>query len=86
MKSEFILVCNSIRNDLLHSNEYIRSFTLRMLTRVMHIGILEPLMPTILENMNHKLPLVKKNAISLVNKIYQNFKDDLIPDIDQTVS
>jgi len=48
-----ILVCNSIRNDLLHANEYIRGRTLRMLMRVMHLGILEPLKPSILENLNH---------------------------------
>ena len=36
LRSEMILVCNSIRNDLLHPNEYIRGRTLRMLIRVMH--------------------------------------------------
>ncbi len=70
LKSEMILVCNSIRNDLLHANEYIRAKTLRMLTRVMHLGILEPLRPTILENIVHKCPYVRRNAISLIIKIY----------------
>jgi coatomer subunit beta len=88
LKSEFILVCNSIRNDLLHSNEFIRAKTLKMLTRVMHLGILEPLKPSILENIKHKLALVRKNAVALLNRIYTNFKgfliilDELTPDID----
>ena len=56
-----------------------------MLTRVMHIGILEPLMPSILENLKHKLPFVKKNAINLIYKIHLNFKNDLITDIDEKI-
>jgi coatomer subunit beta len=73
LKSEMILVCNSIRNDLLHANEYIRAKTLRMLTRVMHLGILEPLKPSILENLKHTCSYVRRNAVSLLYKIYQNF-------------
>ncbi len=68
-----ILVCNSIRNDLLHANEYIRGRTLRMLMRVMHLGILEPLKPSILENLKHTCSYVRRNAVSLLYKIYQNF-------------
>lgn len=74
LKSEMILVCNSIRNDLLHANEYIRGKTLRMLTRVMHLGILEPLRPSILENTQHKCAYVRRNAVSLIIKIFQHFR------------
>lgn len=48
LKDEIVLVCNSIRNDLLHANEYIRGRTLKLLTRIQIKGILEPLSPTIL--------------------------------------
>jgi len=31
-----ILVCNSLRNDLLHPNEYIRGRTLKLVSRIPH--------------------------------------------------
>jgi coatomer subunit beta len=34
LKDEMILVCNSLRNDLLHPNEYIRGRTLKLLSRI----------------------------------------------------
>jgi coatomer subunit beta len=36
LKEEMILVCNSIRKDLLHANEFIRGRTLRLASRIMH--------------------------------------------------
>ena len=85
LKDEMILVCNSIRNDLLHPNEYIRGRTLRLLSRVMNRGILEPLAPSILENLNYKHTYVRRNAVSCLYVIYLNFKDELIPDVDEHV-
>lgn len=38
-----ILVCNSIRKDLLHPNEWVRGRTLRLVSRIMYRGVLEPL-------------------------------------------
>ena len=58
---------------------------MRMLQRVMHLGILEPLKNAILENLNHKCAYVRRNAVALLSKIYEHFKDDLTPDIDVTV-
>ena len=43
LKDEMILVCNSLRNDLLHPNEYIRGRTLKLISRIQYRGILEPL-------------------------------------------
>lgn len=34
LKPEMILVCNSLRKDLLHPNEYIRGRTLKLLSRI----------------------------------------------------
>jgi coatomer subunit beta len=34
LKEEMILVCNSLRKDLLHPNEYIRGRTLKLLSRI----------------------------------------------------
>jgi coatomer subunit beta len=36
LKDEMILVCNSLRNDLLHPNEYIRGRTLKLVSRIPH--------------------------------------------------
>ena len=36
LKDEMILVCNSLRNDLLHPNEYIRGRTLKLVSRIQH--------------------------------------------------
>lgn len=36
LKDEMILVCNSLRKDLLHPNEYIRGRTLKLLSRIQY--------------------------------------------------
>lgn len=46
LKQEMILVCNAIRNDLQHPNEYIRGATLRFLQKISEPELLEPLVPT----------------------------------------
>lgn len=45
--SEVILLCNALRNDLQHPNEYVRGVTLRFLTRINEAEILEPLVPSV---------------------------------------
>lgn len=57
------LVCNSLRSDLLHPNEFLRGRTLRLVSRIMYKGILEPLISSIMEGLSHKHTYVKKNAI-----------------------
>lgn len=73
LKDEMYLVNNSLRNDLLHANEYIRGRTLRLLMRVMNKGVLEPLSSAILENLTFKHTYVRRNALSLLYMIYLNF-------------
>lgn len=46
LKQEMILVCNAIRNDLQHPNEFIRGSTLRLLQKISEPELLEPLVPT----------------------------------------
>lgn len=41
--SEMILVCNALRSELEHPNEYVRGVTLRFLTRIYEPEIIEPL-------------------------------------------
>lgn len=82
LRDEMILVCNSIRKDLLHPNEWVRGRTLRLVSRIMHRGVLEPISSAILENLEHKHAYVRRNAIVAVNRIYVHFGDDLISDAD----
>ncbi|CAD8103287.1 unnamed protein product [Paramecium primaurelia] len=83
LKEEMILVCNSLRKDLLHPNEYIRGRTLKLLSRIQLRGILEPLQTAIVENVNHKHVYVRRNAIVCLYEIFLNFGDDLISDLDE---
>ena len=49
-----ILICQNLRNNLMHPNEYIRGVTLRFLCRIKEEEILEPLTPSILQNLEHR--------------------------------
>lgn len=44
-----ILICQNLRNNLQHPNEYLRGATLRFLCRIHEEEILEPLTPSILQ-------------------------------------
>ncbi|KAN0059873.1 coatomer subunit beta [Thecaphora frezii] len=72
LKQEMILVCNAIRNDLQHPNEYIRGSTLRFLQKVNEPELLEPLIPTIRHCLEHRHSYVRKNAVFCVYTIYQH--------------
>lgn len=65
VRDELLLACNTIRKDLLHSNEYIRAKTLKLVSRLMYKSILEPLMQAIIENITHRFSYVRRNAISI---------------------
>lgn len=60
---EMILVCNNLRNDLNHPNEYIRGCTLRFLCKLKEQEILEPLIPTIKNNLEHRHSFVRRCAL-----------------------
>ncbi|KAL8193970.1 hypothetical protein R6Q57_026212 [Mikania cordata] len=68
---EMILICQNLRNNLQHPNEYIRGVTLRFLCHICEMEIIEPLIPSILSNLEHRNPYVRRNAILAVNAIYK---------------
>jgi coatomer subunit beta len=76
---EMILVCNFIRNDLHHANEYARGVTLRFLAKTMEADILEPLIPSIVQNLSHALPYVRKNALLVLFNMFRHL-EALVPD------
>ncbi|KAK3318901.1 adaptin N terminal region-domain-containing protein [Apodospora peruviana] len=79
LKQEFILVCNGIRNDLQHANEYIRGNTLRFLCKLREPELLEPLLSSARSCLEHRHAYVRKNAVFAVASIHQH-SPSMIPD------
>ncbi|KDQ15645.1 hypothetical protein BOTBODRAFT_31532 [Botryobasidium botryosum FD-172 SS1] len=84
LKQEMILVCNAIRNDLQHPNEYIRGSTLRFLQKIKDAELLEPLIPTCRSCLEHRHSYVRKNAVFAIYTIYREF-EHLIPDAPELI-
>ncbi|CAN6985400.1 hypothetical protein IGI04_000606 [Brassica rapa subsp. trilocularis] len=68
---EMILICQNLRNNLQHPNEYIRGVTLRFLCRLKETEIVEPLTPSVLQNLEHRHPFVRRNDILAIMSIYK---------------
>ena len=66
-----ILICQNLRNNLQHPNEYIRGVTLRFLCRIREEEIFEPLIPSILTCLEHRHSYVRRNAVLAINCIYK---------------
>ncbi|CAE6454476.1 unnamed protein product [Rhizoctonia solani] len=84
LKQEMILVCNAIRNDLQHPNEYIRGATLRSLQKLTDAELLEPLVPTLRACLEHRHSYVRKNAVFAVYTTYRQH-ENLIPDAPELI-
>ncbi|KAM7254304.1 hypothetical protein ACFE04_031986 [Oxalis oulophora] len=77
---EMILICQNLRNNLQHPNEYIRGVTLRFLCRLKESEIFEPLIPSILSNLEHRHPFVRRNAVLAVMSLYNLPQGDQLLD------
>ncbi|CAE6414371.1 unnamed protein product [Rhizoctonia solani] len=84
LKQEMILVCNAIRNDLQHPNEYIRGATLRSLQKLTDAELLEPLVPTLRACLEHRHSYVRKNAVFAVYTTYRQH-EHLLPDAPELI-
>ncbi|KAL3650116.1 hypothetical protein CASFOL_006519 [Castilleja foliolosa] len=83
---EMILICQNLRNNLQHPNEYIRGVTLRFLCRLSEVEIIEPLIPSIMSNLEHRNPYVRRNAILAVMSIYKlQHGEQLLVDAPETI-
>ncbi|KAG6534082.1 coatomer subunit beta-1-like [Zingiber officinale] len=85
---EMILICQNLRNNLQHPNEYIRGVTLRFLCRLSEPEILEPLVPSVLANLDHRHPFVRRHALLAISAIYRlpgQAGEQLIPDAPELV-
>ncbi|OCK97725.1 Coatomer, beta subunit [Cenococcum geophilum 1.58] len=79
LRQEWILVCNGIRFDLQHPNEYIRGNTLRFLCKLREAELVEPLLQPARQCLEHRHAYVRKNAVFAIASIYQHL-EQLIPD------
>eukprot|EP00976_Prorocentrum_cordatum_P000368 7297-Prorocentrum_minimum.AAC.5 len=78
---EMILICQNLRNNLQHPNEYVRGSTLRFLCRLQETELLEPLIPSVMSNLEHRNSFVRRNAVLAVMNIYKlPGGDHLMPD------
>lgn len=82
---EMILVCDAYRKDLQHPNEFVRGSTLRFLCKLREPELLEPLMPAIINCLEHRHSYVRRNAVCAIFTIYKNF-EFLIPDAPELVT
>lgn len=81
-----ILICQNLRNNLQHPNEYIRGVTLRFLCRIHEEELLEPLIPSVIANLEHRHSYVRKNAVLALAAIYRLPKGELlVPDAPELV-
>eukprot|EP00586_Coscinodiscus_wailesii_P000709 CAMPEP_0172484904 /NCGR_PEP_ID=MMETSP1066-20121228/12573_1 /TAXON_ID=671091 /ORGANISM="Coscinodiscus wailesii, Strain CCMP2513" /LENGTH=972 /DNA_ID=CAMNT_0013249731 /DNA_START=152 /DNA_END=3073 /DNA_ORIENTATION=+ len=82
---EMILVCNALRNDLIHPNEYVRGSMLRFLCKVKDEEILGPLVPSIKACLEHRHQYVRKNAALAVFHAHKIAGDTLMPDAPELI-
>ena len=83
---EMILICQNLRNNLQHPNEFLRGATLRFLCRLTEAELLEPLIPSIVQNLEHRHSYVRRNAVMAMDKIYQLPGGDiLLQDAPETI-
>jgi len=75
---EMILICQNLRNNLQHPNEYLRGATLRFLCRIHEEEILEPLTPSILQCLEHRHSFVRRNAVLAINALYKLPKGEML--------
>lgn len=83
---EMILICQNLRNNLQHPNEFLRGATLRFLCRITEAEILEPLIPSIVACLEHRHSFVRRNAVMCMDRIYQMPGGDmLLQDAPETI-
>ena len=82
---EMILICNMIRNDLNHPNEFVRGSALRFLSKMREKDILEPLVASLRANLEHRHSYVRRNAVLAIYNTFKCF-EDLMPDAPELIA
>eukprot|EP00172_Hildenbrandia_rubra_P003959 Plantae.Rhodophyta-Hildenbrandia_rubra.ctg7143.p1 GENE.Plantae.Rhodophyta-Hildenbrandia_rubra.ctg7143~~Plantae.Rhodophyta-Hildenbrandia_rubra.ctg7143.p1 ORF type:complete len:954 (+),score=161.46 Plantae.Rhodophyta-Hildenbrandia_rubra.ctg7143:751-3612(+) len=84
MLPEMILACNMIMKELTHPNEYTRGCALRFVCKIYDHEILEPLVTSIRQNLEHRHSFVRRNAVLAIHTIFNKF-EFLVPDAPELV-
>lgn len=74
-----LLVCNALLRDVNYPNEYVRGSTLRFLCKLKNQQILQPLIESIRNNLEHRHAYPRRNAVLAIYSIAKDFPH-LIPD------
>ena len=81
---EFLLVCNNLRNDLNHANEFVVGATLKLIGRIAINEIIDSLIVPIYENaLKHIESFVRRNAVECLYELFCRFGEEVITDCDQ---
>lgn len=84
MLDEFMMVCNNLRNDLTHANEYVVGMSLKLIGRIAHKEILDSLVPPIMDKcLKHVESFVRRNAVECLFNLFTQFGDELLPSLDE---
>jgi len=81
---ELILICDSLRRDLISSSEFVRGCALRFVSKIKEPEILEALISSIIENLTNRHVYVRRNTVLCIYSIYYNF-EHLIPDAPERI-
>lgn len=83
---EMILICQNLRNNLQHPNEYVRGCTLKFLARMTELEILEPLVPSVMANLEHRHSYVRRNAVLALDAMFKlEGGENLLPDAPEMI-
>ena len=78
MLPQMILVCNFVQQDLVHANEYMRGVALRFVQKLKYTQLIEPLIPSILENLTARHAFVRRNAACTMFAVFTDFPELLV--------
>lgn len=73
VKGEVTLAVNALRKDLDSPNEYIRGRTLRLVSKITVLQIVEDLIDAVITNLGHRNCYVRRNAIMCIYAVYTYF-------------
>jgi len=78
MLPQMILVCNFVQQDLVHANEYMRGVALRFVQKLKYTQLIEPLVPSILQNLTARHAFVRRNAACTMFAVFTDFPELLV--------
>jgi coatomer subunit beta len=73
LKPEFLLICDALRNDLIHPNEYLRAAALRLASKFQEDELIGPLVSAIEQSLHHSSAYVRRHAVVALGRIYQRW-------------